>query len=203
MANSRSTSRKNYASLSRGVNKPARSRGNTLLGIFVGVLIGVLAALVVMWLMNSNPSPFVDKAQLPLQGADGKPPEPAALPGKPGDPPQEKRFQFYEILPGKTAAQPAKPVDKKALEAPPKAGAAVSGELFLQAGSFQTAKDAENFRASLALMGLEARIQPAKVGDKQWYRVRLGPYPRFEDARQAKLDLAKSGIEAELRRGKD
>ena len=52
-------------------------------------------------------------------------------------------------------------------------------------------------------MGLEAGIQPAKVDGKQWYRVRLGPYARFEDARKAKTDLAKAGIEAEMRRGKN
>jgi cell division protein FtsN len=178
-----------------------RSRGSTLLGIFVGIIIGTLAALIVIWLMNRSPSPFVEKAQVVQPASPGQPAEPAPLPGKPGDPPQENRFQFYEILPGKTNPQPAKAPDPKA--APPKAAAADAGELYLQAGSFQTQKDAENFRASLALMGLEANIQPAKVDGKQWYRVRLGPYARFEDARKAKTDLAKAGIEAEMRRGKN
>ena len=179
-----------------------RSRGNTLFGIFVGIIIGTLAALIVIWLMNRSPSPFVDKAQVAQQPSD-KPGEPAPLPAKPGDPPQENRFQFYEILPGKTTPQPARTPDPKAPPPAPKSATAGSDELYLQAGSFQTQKDAENFRASLALMGLEAGIQPAKVDGKQWYRVRLGPYARFEDARKAKTDLAKAGIEAEMRRGKN
>lgn len=189
---------------SRGRSAAPEQRGNTLLGIAVGVVIGILASLIVVWLMNRNPSPFVNKAQQPPAG--GQAAEPQPLPAKPGDQPQEKRFQFYEILPGKTAPQPspAKPVDpRKPAAGTPPAPAAGAGEVYLQAGSFQTAKDAENFRASLALIGMEAAVQPAKVGDKQWYRVRLGPYARFEDAHQAKVDLAKAGIEAELRRGKE
>lgn len=193
------------SSLARQAKRPRgttrRTTGSTLLGILVGIIIGTLAALIVIWLMNRSPSPFVEKAQVAQPASPDKAAEPAPLPGKPGDAPQENRFQFYEILPGKTNPQPAKTPDPKA--PPPKTAAADSGELYLQAGSFQTQKDAENFRASLALMGLEASIQPAKVDGKQWYRVRLGPYARFEDARKAKTDLAKAGIEAEMRRGKN
>lgn len=176
-------------------------RGNTLLGIVVGVVIGILVSLIVVWLMNRNPSPFVNKGQQPP--AAGQATDPQPLPAKPGDPPPEKRFQFYEILPGKTAPQPTPVEPRKPAAGASPASAAAAEEVYLQAGSFQTAKDAENFRASLALMGMEAAVQPARVGDKQWYRVRLGPYARFEEARQAKVDLAKAGIEAELRRGKD
>ena len=98
---------------SRGRSAASEQRGNTLLGIAVGVVIGILASLIVVWLMNRNPAPFVNKAQQPP--AAGQAVEPQPLPAKPGDQPQEKRFQFYEILPGKTAPQPspAKPADPR------------------------------------------------------------------------------------------
>src|SRR5258708_19282094 len=48
---------------------------------------------------------------------------------------------------------------------------------FLQAGSFQNPADADNLKARLALMGLEASVEPANLAEKGvWYRVRLGPY---------------------------
>ena len=46
-------------------HKPAsgrRSRGNTLLGIFLGLVLGVLMSLGVVWYMNKMPLPFRDKA---------------------------------------------------------------------------------------------------------------------------------------------
>jgi cell division protein FtsN len=191
--------------MSKRSDKPARTRGNTLLGIFVGIVIGTLGALIVVWAMNRSPSPFVNKAQLPPD-AGAKAAEPAPLPAKPGDPPAQNRFEFYDILQGKSTPQPAKaPAAGSAGETKSAARttAPESGDYYLQAGSFQTAKDAENFRASLALMGMEASIQPATVEGKQWYRVRLGPYTQFEEARKARVELAKGGIEAELRRGKN
>ena len=56
-----------------------------------------------------------------------------------------------------------------------------SGPYLLQVGSFKNAGDAESVRAKLALLGLEARVQTARMGDDTWHRVRIGP---FESARK-------------------
>lgn len=178
---------------------PARrsSKGGTILGIFIGLVVGILISLAVVWYMNRIPAPFVDRAQGPdpAQGNKngGGSATPVPLPGKPGDPPTEKRFQFYDILPGKTDPKPdASPTDKSA---PPAAGK-TSGPLSLQVGSFQNGKDADNLKGTLALMGLEPKVQEVKISDKTWYRVRLGPYAGFEEMNKAKADLAKQGIQA-------
>jgi cell division protein FtsN len=173
------------------------ARGGTVLGIFIGLIIGILIALAVVWYMNRTPAPFLNK---PQQGEPISAPAkngsanagPAPLPGKPGDPPQEKRFQFYDILPGKSEPKPdAKPADKNA-----PAAAKATGPTALQVGSYQNQKDAENQRATLTLSGFEPVVQEVKIADKTWYRVRLGPYNSFEEMNKVRTNLAKNGVQA-------
>ena len=64
--------------------------------------------------------------------------------------------------------------------------------LFLQAGSFSTAGDADNQKAKLAFMGIEANIQQVMVQDKTYYRVRVGPYTRLDELNKTRAELAKN-----------
>ena len=194
-----------------------KSRGGTLLGVFIGLIIGILIALAVVWYVNRTPAPFrTPGGAMPetsaggtIRNGAGAPANgttaPAPLPGKPGDAPPEKRFQFYDILPGKSEPKPsAAAADKPATPAAPgkaegkdaKAEAKPSGPLSLQVGSFQTVKDAENMKATLALMGVEPTIQEVQVNGKQWFRVRVGPLMSFEEINRIKTELAKSNIQA-------
>jgi cell division protein FtsN len=70
--------------------------------------------------------------------------------------------------------------------------------LFLQAGSFSTPEDADNQKAKLAFMGVEAVIQQVMIQDKTLYRVRVGPYTKIDELNKVRAQLAKSGIEAQL-----
>jgi cell division protein FtsN len=187
-----------------------KSGGGTLIGMFIGLVLGVGAAAGVVWYMNKSPLPFVDKSPPPRSEvaaaataiANGKTAQPMALPGKPGDPIPEKRFQFYDILPGKAEAKvdPAAKPDQKEVKPDGKdkekeKDAAVKEPVFLQAGSFQTAGDADNQKAKLALLGMEAAIQQVMVQDKVWYRVRLGPYLKIDEVNRVRAELTKQGID--------
>lgn len=180
-----------------------KSAGGTLIGLFIGLVLGIVGAAAVVWYINKMPAPFKAPASPPEQAkvpANG----PAPLPGKPGDPVPEKRFQFYDILPGKAEAKvdPAAKPDEKAAakgDAPTErtdGKDAGKESVFLQAGSFQTPGDADNQKAKLALLGMEASIQQVMVQDKVWYRVRLGPYGKIDDVNRVRSELAKQGIEA-------
>ena len=104
-------------------NQPAKKKaaGGTLVGMFIGLVIGVAIAAGVVFYLNKSPLPFVERAQPPAkaegQAANG---QPLALPGKPGDPIPEKRFQFYDILPGKADAVPDKAPKPDAKKEEPK-----------------------------------------------------------------------------------
>jgi cell division protein FtsN len=70
--------------------------------------------------------------------------------------------------------------------------------LYLQAGSFQSANEADNQKARLALLGTEAQIQQVMLQDKVWYRVRIGPYQKIDDVNHLRADLARQGIDANV-----
>ena len=191
-----------------------KSGGGTLVGMFIGLVLGVVIAAAVVWYMNQSPLPFNKQVQAarsetapkPANGA--QPPAPVALPGKPGDPVPEKRFQFYDILPGKADAVPdkepkpeAKPAETKKDEKKDDKKEEIRESktpLFLQAGSFSTAQDADNQKAKLAFMGIEAVVQQVMIQDKTFYRVRVGPYTKIDELNKVRAELAKSGIEAQL-----
>ena len=197
----------------------SKSGGGTLLGLFLGLVIGVLCAAGVVWYIHKTPPPFSNKAQPspnPVQtGPDGNP-APLALPGKPGDPaPQngdKPRFDFYKILPGSADAVPdPKAADAKTGELKPgdaaKAKEAKDAKdnpnllkepVYLQTGSFQNANDADNQKAKLAMMGTEASVQQVMLQDKVWYRVRLGPFKKMDEVNNLRSELAKQGIDASL-----
>jgi cell division protein FtsN len=189
--------------------QPAKKKaaGGTLVGMFIGLVIGVAIAAGVVFYLNKSPLPFVERAQPPAK-ADGQAAangQPLALPGKPGDPVPEKRFQFYDILPGKADAVPDKAPKPEAKKEEPKKeekkeepAKESKTPLFLQAGSFSTAQDADNQKAKLAFMGLEAVVQQVMIQDKTFYRVRVGPYTKIDELNKVRAELAKSGIEAQL-----
>lgn len=203
--------------------QPARKKsgGGTLVGMFIGLVLGVAIAAGVVLYLNRSPLPFTQKpapakAEAPAAPAAGKAApapasqEPLVLPGKPGDPVPEKRFQFYDILPGKSepkpdkqgAAEPRKEETKK--EEPRKEeGRDSKTPLFLQAGSFSSAQEADNQKAKLAFLGHEAVVQQVMVQEKTFYRVRVGPFLRIDELNKARSDLAKAGIEAQLVKNKE
>lgn len=211
-------------------SQPARNkaRGGTLIGMFIGLVIGVVVAAAVVWTMNKSPLPFTKQVTAPpppppeagkaaagktAPGGEAQPAPPMALPGKPGDPIPEKRFQFYDILPGKSDAVPdkaPKPVarDEPKKEEPKKEEKKEEPKesktpLFLQAGSFSTAQDADNQKAKLAFMGVEAVVQQVMVQDKTYYRVRVGPYTRIDELNKIRAELARNGVEAQLVKNKE
>jgi cell division protein FtsN len=204
-------------------NQPSKkkARGGTLIGMFIGLVLGVVVAAGVVWYMNKSPLPFNKQVMAPpappeggKQPANGKAPpqgsdsQPLALPGKPGDPVPEKRFQFYDILPGKSDAVPDKTAKPAAKEEPKKEERKEESKesktpLFLQAGSFSTAQDADNQKAKLAFMGVEAVVQQVMVQDKTYYRVRVGPYTKIDELNKVRAELAKGGIESQLAKNKE
>jgi len=194
---------KDYKPRSRPARKGAV--GGTLIGIFIGLLLGLAIAAAIAVYMAKSPAPFVDKTgksdrTAPPRGApnlaDAKPAATAKAPEKP-------RFDFYKILPGQE-----EPVSERELKAAAKdggkAGALPKDTYFVQAGSFQNPADADNLKAKLALIGLQASVEPANLPDRgTWYRVRLGPYAQLADIDRVRQTLAQNGVDATLVRLKN
>ena len=185
---------------------PRRSQGQTghpmMTGVFIGVLVGLVLALAVALYLNKAPSPFVsrdkaaesDKTTAPagkaVAKADSDKTPSQATAAKGSEP--KTRLDFYTILPGKEEVVPDKDVMSRAS---PSSGTS-RVVYYLQAGAFQSASDADNLKARLALAGLEAQIQTATLPDKSvWHRVRMGPYSNAQDLDKARAALKENKID--------
>ena len=189
-----------------GSARQNRYGGGMLIGLFMGLVIGILIAFGVVWYLNKSPLPFLDKASRPERpegNAAAANQTPLPLPGKPGDQVEDKpRFEFYKILPGGEDAIPAPAAAPAPQQTPqqapvPVANPAPAGAAFyLQAGSFQKSAEADNLKARLAMMGFDTTVQEIHVPDKGvMIRVRLGPFHTQEEMNRVRGQLAQNGIQ--------
>jgi cell division protein FtsN len=201
-------------------------RGGTLLGLIIGALIGLAAALAVAVYITKVPVPFMNKGQsrspdhdaaeakknqnwnpnAPLYGKN--PAKPAAAPAvtdvTPQPPVAAQKPVADPAKPAKPAADPIGDLAKAKMSAPaatPAPAAAAGADpfsYFVQVGAFRTPEDAEQQRAKISLMGLEARVTEREQSGRTVFRVRLGPFDKKEDAEKAKERLDSSGVETAL-----
>ena len=78
----------------------------------------------------------------------------------------------------------------------PAGGDALSYQV--QAGAYGSQTEAEQQRAKLAIMGLEAHLQEREVNGRTMYRVRLGPFAQREQAEDVRVKLQAAGVESAL-----
>ena len=189
-----------------------QSRGGTLIGFVLGLLLGVGAALAVAMYVTQVPVPFVDrgitrKAEQDVQEAERNkgwnpnagmgfkhelPPPPAppvaidtpAAPTEPTSTPTPAPDAVGELLKDKSPASAAPATEKMIF--------------FVQAGAFRSADEAEAQRARLALLGLNAQVSQRDQAGKPIYRVRLGPFKEQDKAESALGQLKAGGVDAAL-----
>jgi cell division protein FtsN len=199
--------------------------GGTLLGIFIGLVIGLgMAASVAYYLMRNNPA-FSTQPNASMSRETAK--DPARI-AKSDPAPEKPRFDFYKILPG--SEEPKVTAERKAAERPdrmvadqakersaPKTLERVaegssqdkvasvdttkqsrsSDRFWLQAGSFSSETEAESLRARLAFAGWEAIVQQGLTPDRATrYRVRIGPYDNQDEMQRIKTELGRRGFDA-------
>ncbi len=207
----------------RSVRLPRRGNGGTLLGVFIGLVLGIAIAGSVGLYVTGGWRAYQQQLAGGRDARDGaREPAKAAKAGE-----ERPRFDFYKILPGGEEAKvaPAKPTPpdraladnaaqrssgRAPADPPPvpdkgKAGEVVAlaapaakapDRFWLQAGSFASEPDAENLRARLALAGWEAQLQQGTLPDKAIrYRVRLGPYDNAAELNRIKGELARRGFD--------
>ena len=175
--------------------KKRKPVGGTLLGIFIGLVLGLAIATAAAIYVTNAPVPFLSKPQsraTPPQ-ADQK----LADAAKAG-PAEKPKFDFYKILPGQEEPVTERELKSAAAKQADKSGAP-RDLYFVQAGAFQNPADADNLKARLALMGLQASVEPANLPDKgTWYRVRLGPFTQLDEINRVRQTLAQNSIDASL-----
>ncbi|OOY41939.1 hypothetical protein BOV91_08825 [Solemya velum gill symbiont] len=104
--------------------------------------------------------------------------------------PKGPSYSFYTVLPEMEVAVPPEVLKPTAEKSTQK-----SGLYQLQLASYRNRPDAAKMEASLALIGISARIEKVAINDKTYYRVRSGPYPR-EQAYGLHMRLRDHGVES-------
>jgi cell division protein FtsN len=66
---------------------------------------------------------------------------------------------------------------------------------FLQVGAYKTSADAEQQRARLAFQGFESKVTQRDAGGITYYRVRIGPFSKFDDMNSTRQRLSDAGID--------
>ncbi|PHV12757.1 SPOR domain-containing protein [Chitinimonas sp. BJB300] len=208
---------KDYKQSSRKSSSTRRSSGGSssvFAGLLIGLCLGIAIAVAAALYLNKTPNPFASPASKNTPPkVEAQPPEPEIMqpPGQaksttttPAVPPtpaksQGDRFDFYTMLPELGGDPKPKPPVAKAPDATPPATVAPPKGTYLQAGAFQNETDADNLKAKLALVGVEANIQTADItGKGVIHRVRIGPLTSPEDIDRIHAQLKVNGIDSSL-----
>jgi len=104
---------------------------------------------------------------------------------------------------GTAPAVPAPPAKSQAAQAAPTptvptASSATDANtgFFLQIGAYKTTQDAQQQRAKLALQGFESTVTQRDSGGVTYYRVRIGPFAKFDDMNNSRQQLSNAGIDS-------
>jgi cell division septation protein DedD len=159
-----------------------------------GILIGLGMA---VFLMFQGYLPEL-KQHLPsvIDGNTGSA-DPALLEdnGKEADKPKKPRYDFFTVLPEMEVVVPEQELSRQAGPPDEMAPGGTLDNYILQAGSFRNAKDAEQLKATLALLGSIATVHTVTVNGETWHRVRIGPYEGARKADEMRRMLSDNNID--------
>ncbi len=175
--------------------KPASSRRRRPTPGWVWLVAGVVVGLAVaaaLYLQGADRM-GQDPGWLTRDEGPAAAPTPQPLEEPPAAPAERSRFQFYELLPrdevripaaepppSRTVAPAPAPTPEPTPRATPEPQTAPQPDattgVMLQTGSFQRHAQADQMKARLAMMGLQASIREVEVGGQTFHRVYLGPF---------------------------
>lgn len=141
-------------------------KNNTVLSFIGGLIAGLVIAIIIAMIITRSPMPFnskLSKQEKPLSEA----PTPFSDPNQPMYGNRDAAKEAYKNTAAETETQADATKSEAENEKP---------TVYLQAGAYREKNDAENMRAKLALIGIEARVKEVKSQNGSLYRVHLGPY---------------------------
>jgi cell division protein FtsN len=133
-------------------------------------------------------------APKPSTGNNGNNATTAQKPQAPSAPAQQFANNQPQKAPNAIPAPGAKPAQPGAQTSAPTASEANTG-YFLQVGAYKTSADAEQQRARLAFQGFESKVTQRDAGGITYFRVRIGPFSKFDDMNSTRQRLSDAGID--------
>ncbi len=118
----------------------------------------------------------------------------------------EPTFDFYTLLPEmEVVVETPKKNTRPIVTSPHKTTdtSADKTSYMLQVGSFRKASDADSYRARLALLGIESKVQTVTIDNKDtWHRVQVGPIIGRDKADKIQKQLKQNKIKSLLMKAK-
>lgn len=196
-----------------------------LKGLLIGLVLGVSLSAGVALYVTHMPSPFVAHSGQSSTAPDHPPAEMPDISRhglmNPSPVTSESAAPAPAAAPETTPAAPlapapvaapaapgiAAPLPVPAPQAPPVTPSAKAPEptpqaittYFVQTGAFGKQEEADNQRAHLALLGVDATVLSPETADRQsLYRVRIGPISSFDEVRTLVATLKNNGLSANI-----
>ncbi|MDD5461088.1 MAG: SPOR domain-containing protein [Methylococcales bacterium] len=167
-----------------------RHSGNSSISLWKWMLITgfIISFVVLVVYLSTGSKPAPEKAGDEKAEISKEEPKPETK-----QEPKLPQFDFYTILPEKEVVVPEYEIETRMREE--QVGKAKNTQYIMQAGSFMSFKEADQLRARLASMGIESKVQKAKVGNVNWYRVKLGPFTQTASVNAIRSRLRHNGID--------
>jgi len=165
-----------------------------------GLSIGLVVAAAIYF--SEERAPVRSAATIPeptTQPSAAAPPRAGSAPQAVTEPHPATRFDFYDMLP---QFEVVLPETERGGVTEDRAATAVeeAGNYVIQAGSFRALADADRMQATLALLGIESRIQRVPIDDDVYHRVRIGPINDLDELNRVRRRLWDADIEVLLLR---
>lgn len=157
------------------------------------------------------PDPVLAPAEAPKPPPPApKPPKAAAAPTPPpaATAPTAPAAVASPVAPPPAVAKPARPAPSadplgdlakaRSESTTFSGGASDPFNYFIQAGAYRTPEDAEQQRARLLLLGMQAKVTEREQAGRTVYRVRIGPFDKKDEADKVKDKLDNNSIETAL-----
>ncbi|MEO0971977.1 MAG: SPOR domain-containing protein [Pseudomonadota bacterium] len=198
------SARKGSQGTKRSGGRARASRANTsapgwqwlLAGLAMGLL--VAAGVFVSDRMPGGVSTQLDeRTERPAPASPTPQPAPPPAPASNEQPPQEespREYAFYDLLPRFEVVIPEQETGLQQQGEEP-AVVREPGTYILQVGSFASHDDADRMQATLALQGIESRIQIVTIDDASYHRVRIGPIDDLRELDSLREQLRGAAVE--------
>lgn len=151
-----------------------------------------------VYLRQADEAPLAQSPSPPVQ-VTTRQTEQKQVPAELVIPTVDAKYDFYKLLPNQTVDAPTDDYRDKQKNSPalqPLAIPATATKGYtLQAGSFRKHKDADRRKAQLAMLGIEAHVEKARLHDGYTHRVMIGPYATVDKANRVKTQLHSQNIQ--------
>lgn len=189
---------------SRSRKQATRGSSRPTVPAWIWLAVGVVLGLVVaMLFLGSDWAPMLRKNAGPQPNPEAVAPHESEPPIVEAKEKPRKNYEFYSVLPEMEVVIPDSEISAKAraeaVQTPANSTAppvSSNSRYLLQAGSYPSAKAADEVKAKLAILGFVAQVTPVTINGKTWNRVRLGPYASASELETAKASLSDNGFNA-------